>query len=73
MAAFPRLAAAQMKPKIVIVGSSGAKLSMVALDFADAEEALVLARRMAEHTGRTVTVRDADGEILDTIEATTRS
>jgi hypothetical protein len=62
-----------MKPKIVIVGSSGAKLSMVALDFADAEEALVLARRMAEHTGRTVTVRDADGEILDTIEATTRS
>jgi hypothetical protein len=41
---------------------------MVALDLAD-EEALALARRMAEHTGRTVTVRDAEGEILDTIEA----
>ena len=62
-----------MKPKIVIVGSSGAKLSMVALDFADAEEAMVLARRMAEHTGRTVTVRDADGEIRDTIEPAARN
>jgi hypothetical protein len=37
-----------MKPKIVIVGSSGAKVSMVAVDLAD-EDALALARRMAEH------------------------
>jgi hypothetical protein len=61
-----------MKPKIVIVGSSGAKVSMVAVDLAD-EDALALARRMAEHTARTVTVRDADGEILDTIEADARN
>ena len=57
-----------MKPKIVFAGS-GAKLSMISLDLAGAEEALALARRMAEHTGRSVTVRDADGEILETIQA----
>jgi len=45
---------------------------MVAVDLAD-EDALALARRMAEHTARTVTVRDADGEILDTIEAVARN
>jgi hypothetical protein len=42
---------------------------MVAVDLADAEEALRVARQMAEQTGRTVTVRDADGEILGTIQA----
>ena len=61
-----------MKPKIIFVGS-GTKLSMITLDLADAEEALTMARRMAEHTGRTVTIRDADGEILDTIEASARN
>jgi hypothetical protein len=72
LAALAKPAAAQMNPKILFVGS-GVKLSMVALDLADAEEALALARRMAEHTGRTVTVRDADGEILDTIKAAARN
>ena len=57
-----------MKPNIVLVGS-GTSLSMVMLDLADAEKALALARRMADHTRRTVIVRNADGEILDTIEA----
>jgi len=47
---------------------SGAKLSTIALDLADADQALAVARQMAEHTGRTVTVRDADGEILDRIK-----
>ena len=61
-----------MNPKIVLVGS-GAKISMVALDLADAEEALALARRMAEQTGRTVTVRDADGEVLGTIAASPKN
>jgi hypothetical protein len=31
-----------------------------------------MARRVAEHTGLTVIVRDVDGEILDTIEAVVR-
>jgi hypothetical protein len=52
-----------MKPKVVIVGS-GAKLSIVFLDLPDTEEALTIARTMADHTGRTVTVRDANGEFL---------
>lgn len=61
-----------MKSKVIFVGS-GATLSMISLDLADAEEALAVARRLAEHTGRNVTVRDADGEILDTIEAVARN
>jgi hypothetical protein len=32
-----------------------------------------MARRVAEDTGRAVTVRDADGEILDTIKAAARN
>ena len=57
-----------MKPKLVVIGS-GAKLSMVSFDLADPEEALAMARRMAEQTGRTVTVRDANGEVVGTIQA----
>jgi hypothetical protein len=60
-----------MKPKIVLVGAD-MELSMIALDLVDAEEALTIARRMADHTGRTVIVRDADGEILDTIKASAK-
>jgi hypothetical protein len=60
-----------MKPKIVLVGAD-MELSMIALDLVDAEEALAIARRMADHTGRTVIVRDADGEILDTIKASAK-
>jgi len=62
-----RPASAQTKSKIVLAGCD-AKLSTVALDLADADQALAVARQMAEHTGRTVTVRDADGEILDRIK-----
>jgi hypothetical protein len=57
-----------VKIKIIFAGK-GTKLSMIALDLADEEEAMVLARRLAKHTGRTVTVRDASGEILNAIEA----
>ena len=39
---------------------------MIALDFKDEEAAVGLARRLAEQTGRTVTVRNADGELLGT-------
>jgi diacylglycerol kinase family enzyme len=61
-----------MKPKIVFVGT-GANFSMIAFDLAEAEQAVALARRVAEHSGRTVIVRGADGEILDTIEAAARN
>ena len=62
-----------MKPHTFVFVGSGAKLSLVTLDLAYAEEALTLAKRMAEHTGRTVTVRDADGELLETFEAVARN
>ena len=45
------------------------EVTTVALDLADAEQALSLARQMAEQTGRTVTLCDADGKVLGTIRA----
>jgi hypothetical protein len=56
-------------PKIVISRNgviNMGELSMIALDLADAEAAFAVAKRIAEQTGRTVTVRDADGKVLDT-------
>ena len=50
------------------MGAGQLGLSMIALDLDNAEEALALARRLAEQTGRTVTVRDADGEVLDIVQ-----
>ncbi|MCK1480399.1 1-acyl-sn-glycerol-3-phosphate acyltransferase [Bradyrhizobium sp. LB8.2] len=49
---------------IAIIGAGATKLSVVALDLENADEACALAKRMAEMTGRTVTVRDAHGEVL---------
>jgi hypothetical protein len=60
---------AKRAPNIVVTGT-GAKdmreFSMIALDLKDEEAAVGLARRLAEQTGRTVTVRNADGELLGT-------
>jgi hypothetical protein len=72
MVQFTRLAAAPMTvPKVVGAGSPG--LSMITLDLDNAEQALALARRLAERTGRTVTVRDADGEVLGIVRAPARN
>ncbi|UQR61177.1 hypothetical protein LRP30_29990 [Bradyrhizobium sp. C-145] len=46
---------------------------MITLDLADPDEALAIAERIAEHTGRTVTVRDANGEVLETIRAPSKN
>jgi NADH dehydrogenase FAD-containing subunit len=51
----------------VVVGAGATGLSNMTLDLADAEEAAAVARRLAEQTGRTVTVRDEKGRILTTI------
>ena len=39
---------------------------MIALDLDDEEKALALAKRLAEQTGPTVTVRESDQELLGT-------
>jgi hypothetical protein len=49
------------------------KYSMIALDLHDEEEALALAKRLAEQTGRTVTVRDADQDLLGTFKGPTKN
>jgi hypothetical protein len=65
-------AIAQMsKPKVVVAGAK--QLSRIAVELDNTKEALALAKRLAEQTGRTVTVRDADGQILDTFPAVTRN
>jgi hypothetical protein len=42
------------------------EFSMVSLDLKNEEAAVELAKRLAEQTGCTVTVRDADGELVGT-------
>jgi hypothetical protein len=59
-------------PKVVM-GAGGPELSMIALDLDNAEEAIALAKLLAKQTGRTVTVRDADGNILETAQAAPKS
>ncbi|OSI76524.1 hypothetical protein BST63_01820 [Bradyrhizobium canariense] len=49
---------------IAVIGAGATKLSVVALDLENAEEACAVGKRMAETTGRTVTVRNAEGEVL---------
>jgi hypothetical protein len=49
------------------------ELPMIALELVDAEAALSLAKRMAQQTGRTVTVRDADGKVLETFQGATKN
>ena len=53
---------------IAIVGIGAASLSRIALDLVDAEAAFAVAKRIVEQTGRTVTVRDTDGEVLGKFE-----
>jgi DNA-binding LacI/PurR family transcriptional regulator len=60
------------KPKVVVIGAGAKQLSMIAVDLDDTKEAFALAKRLAEQTRRTITVRDADGDILDTFPAITR-
>jgi hypothetical protein len=67
---FIRSAAAAMTvPKLVVMGSGATRLSMIALDLDHSEQALATAKLLAEQTGRTVTVRDADGEVLGIVRA----
>jgi uncharacterized protein YggE len=61
------------KQNILVMGNGVERIAMIALDLADEDEAIQLARRLAVHTGRAVAVRDADGQILDTIQATKRN
>lgn len=46
---------------------------MVSLELVDADAALALAGRMSEQTGRTLTVRDADGELLEKFQGATKN
>ena len=58
---------------IVITGAGVGSLSMMVVDLADEAEALALAKRIADQTGRTVSVRDARGVMLGKIPAARRN
>jgi hypothetical protein len=63
-------------PKIVIsraCANDMRELPRVALELVDAEAAFAVAKRMAEQTGRTVTVRDADGKLIETFQGATKN
>jgi hypothetical protein len=63
-------------PKIVLaknVEKNSRKYSMIALDLDDEEKALALAKRLAEQTGPTVTVRESDQELLGTFRGPTKN
>jgi hypothetical protein len=47
--------------------------ALLALDLDNAEQARELARKIAERSGRTVTVSDADGEVLGVFERAARN
>ncbi|MCK1395001.1 hypothetical protein [Bradyrhizobium sp. 1] len=57
---------------IVITGAGVGTLSMMVADLADEAEALQLAKRIAEQTGRTVSVRDSRGVVLGKIPGSRR-
>jgi tRNA1(Val) A37 N6-methylase TrmN6 len=52
---------------IIVTGIGVGALSMMVADLADEAEALELAKRIADQTGRTVSVRDFRGAVLGKI------
>ena len=64
-----------MTSKSVRVTAPGVDLQyrLIAVDLDNAEQARELARKIAERSGRTVTVSDADGEILGVFERPARN
>ena len=71
MAQLTRIPAAEMsKPKLVVMRGATKQVSIIALDLADEAEALVVAKKhLVASTGRSVTVCNAFGEILETVQA----
>ena len=57
---------ANLKDSDVAALGCPSQFPLIALDLADTKAALELAQRLAEQTGRIVTVRDAAGEIVGT-------
>jgi hypothetical protein len=52
------------RARVGALGLGAIQLSIIALDLNNASEALELAKKIADETGRAVTVRNDDGEVL---------
>jgi hypothetical protein len=61
------------KPAQLVAPGAGRRYGMIAIDLDNAEQALELARKIAERSGRTVTLSDADGEVLGVFEGAVRN
>jgi hypothetical protein len=55
--------------KLTVIGSGAETPSMILLTFVDEGEAVRLAGRIADKTGRTVMVSDVAGTTLDVVRA----
>jgi hypothetical protein len=58
-------------PSFVFLEAGASKLATLGVNMKNADEALALARQMADDTGRTIIVRDASGNILGTFSGAT--
>jgi hypothetical protein len=56
-----------------LLGAGVKQISVIALDPANAEETIALAKHVAERMGHTVTVRDFDGEILEFVRGASKN
>lgn len=61
-----------MKTKFLVL-SPNTNFQMISLELSDDAEALALAEHIAESTGRIVTVRRADGEIIEKVGPSPRN
>jgi len=59
--------------KMLVMGEDAQCLSLITLDLAGPAEALAVAQRLAQETGRVVTVRDASGEVVHTVNSPARN
>lgn len=61
------------QPEHIASRGAGRGYRMIALDLDSEQQAVELARKIAERSGRAVTVSDADGEVLGVFESATRN
>ncbi len=57
------------KLSILVLGAGATQISMVAIERASEDRAIEVAKHLAKKTGCVVTVRDANGDVLDTVLA----
>lgn len=58
---------ANAKTSIIFIRTATPGKSALALDLDSTDQAVAMARRLAEQTGKSIAVRDSNGEILEIV------